>query len=758
MDNVDDDELLRKPKTDESDISSEPPLRKLLESSTGTVIVTTRNKGVALDIVGRANNILDVKPMNQAEALDLLQKKLSPLAEHGQGRELAEELEYMPLAIVQAAGYIQSRLPRCSVSQYLLKLRKSDREAVRMLREEAGLLHRDWEAKNSILLTWQISFDYIRKKRPSATDLLSLMSFFDRQGIAESILRVTSNEERNENLVDNKPEESSSEDTDSESNSTADTAFEKEFMMLSDFSLISIESDDTSSTSFTMHRLVQLTVRTWLKVYGQLEQWKEKSIENLSLEFPTGEYENWEECRSLFPHVKAAVSNRPKSQESLRKWATLLYKGAWYAHESGHIMESIEMAEISRDCIISMLGEESKLALISTAMLASVYRRQGRWKEAEELSMQVLEARKKSLGEDHPDTLLSMASLASTLWRQRRWDEAQQLEIQVMEANKAKFGMDHPSTIVSLANLALTLFDNGQLEESEKLQRQVLELQKTKTGIDHPDTQVSMANLAATLHRKGKKDEAEQLQRQVLKAQKITLGLYHPHTLTSMADLAFTLWDQGRLEEAEQLYRQVFETWMKVDADHPEALVSGINLALIMERRGKLEEAEQLQRQVLETQIRLDADQNDILVSMGRLALTLQRQYKWEEAEKLQRQVLESQDMKRDMDHPDTLASMASLARTLWEQDQFEEAEKLERQVLEIRKIKLGVDHPDTLTSMFNLAYTLRSTGQHSEAIDLMRACDSKRQETLGLAHPDTVESSTELAKWESENPTNNSS
>jgi len=35
-------------------------------------------------------------------------------------------------------------------------------------------------ASNVILTTWQISFDYIGSKRQSATDLLSLMSFFDR--------------------------------------------------------------------------------------------------------------------------------------------------------------------------------------------------------------------------------------------------------------------------------------------------------------------------------------------------------------------------------------------------------------------------------------------------------------------------------------------------------------------------------------------------------------------------------------------------
>lgn len=146
-----------------------------------------------MDIVSH-QNLIEVQPMNQTEALDLLQKKLSAPTKHERMAQLAQELEFMPLAIFQAASYIIHRSPCCSVSQYLLKIQKSDRETVQILSEEAGLLHRDWEAKNSILLIWQISFDHIRTTRPSATDLLSLMSFFDRQGITERILRVPRNQ------------------------------------------------------------------------------------------------------------------------------------------------------------------------------------------------------------------------------------------------------------------------------------------------------------------------------------------------------------------------------------------------------------------------------------------------------------------------------------------------------------------------------------------------------------------------------------
>ena len=44
------------------------------------------------------------------------------------------------------------------------------------------------------------------------------------------------------------------------------------------------------------------------------------------------------------------------------------------------------------------------------ANLASTYRNQGRWTEAEQIEVQVLETRKRVLGEEHPNTLSSMAN------------------------------------------------------------------------------------------------------------------------------------------------------------------------------------------------------------------------------------------------------------------------------------------------------------------------------------------------------------
>lgn len=469
-----------------------------------------------MDIVSH-KNVIELLPMTKAEALDLLHKKLDEPAECEDMVQLAEALEFMPLAIIQAAAYITHYSPRCSVSQDLEKIRKSDRDAVRLLNYEAGLLYRDWEAKNSILLTWQISFDHIQGTRPSAAGLLSLMSFFDRQGIPETILRDQRSQDTNTGMI----EDSSSEE---EEDRVADLSFEDDVVTLSDYSLISVGE---RRTTFTMHRLVQLTVRVGLRTHKQLEQWKGIFINNLYCEFPTGNYKNWGKCRSLFPHVKSAVSQRPESRTALEQWATLLYRGAWYARESGKISESREMASRSRKQRLKLYGAEDERTLDSAAMLAVAYQLEGRWEEAEQLEVQVMELSKTKLGADHPDTLSSIANLAANFCNQGRWEEAEQIEVQVMETRKAKLGADHPDTLTSMANLASTYWNQSRFEEAEQLFVQVVETSKTKLGEEHPSTLTSMTNLAFTWKSIGRTANAIDLLRGCVAKQQRVIGPGH---------------------------------------------------------------------------------------------------------------------------------------------------------------------------------------------------------------------------------------
>ncbi|OCK86558.1 FabD/lysophospholipase-like protein [Cenococcum geophilum 1.58] len=315
--------------------------------------------------------------------------------------------------------------------------------------------------------------------------------------------------------------------------------------------------------------------------------------------------------------------------------------------------------------------------------------------------------------------------LASTYTDQGRWKEAEELQVQVLEMSKKRFGVNHSSTLTSMANLASASADRGRWKEAEELQVHVMETRKRMLDADHPSTLTSMANLASTYKDQGRWKEAEELQLHVLETRKRVLGVEHPSTLTSIANLAVAYSNQGRWKEAEELFVQVMEmSKKKLGTYHPDTLSSMTNLAVAYSSQGRWKEAEELQVQVLETRKRmLGADHPSTLTSMANLALTYTDQGRWKDAEELQVQVLEMSKKIFGVNHPSTLISMANLASAYADQGRWKEAEELQVQVLEMSKKIFGVNHPSTLVSMNNLAYTWRRQGRDREALKLMEEC-----------------------------------
>jgi tetratricopeptide (TPR) repeat protein len=642
------------------------PLREYVpHCDRGSVLVTTRNRQAALKLVEQ-RDIVEVEPMDEQSALLLLEKKLGTQANDSKTTELAAALEYMPLAIVQAAAYILQRAPRYSVVIYLDDYRKNERKRTSLLEYDDGQLRRDWEAKNSIIVTWQMSFEYIQHTRPSAAKLLSLMSFFDRQGIPENLLRHRGKQEDDDGdqqAPTTGATDSNIEDDASQSSTSVESeedTFEDDVVALRNFCFI---SDETGGMSFEMHALVQLATRTWLTTNGKLEQWKQQFIANLSAAFPTGAYENWAVCGPLFAHAKAAAEQQPEDAQVLVEWATLLYRAAWYAQQVGNLADASILAVKCMKVRKMVLGQEHQDTIWSIAMVADAYSLGGQWDKAEKLRKHVMESCKKKLGADHPDTLTSMANLAATYRNQGRWDAAEELFVQVMETSKKKLGADHPDMLNSMANLAATYRNQGRWDAAEELFVQVMETSKKKLGADHPDTLNSMANLAVTYWNQGRWDAAEELFVQVMETSKNKLGADYPDTLNSMANLAVTYRNQGRWDAAEELFVQVMEiSKKKLGADHLDTLNSMANLAATYRNQGRWDAAEELLVQVMETsKKKLGADHPDTLNSMANLAFMWKAQGRNAEAVALMRQCVQQRQRVLKPSHPDLKSCLAAL-------------------------------------------------------------------------------------------------
>lgn len=201
----------------------------LPQSSNGAIVITTRDRRIGKRLASREKPIA-VLPFEMEDAERLLQKTLGEYELNSEeSMALLEALDCLPLAITQAAAFIREN--EISLLDYLELLRAGDEEVKDMLAENHYDPGRDLEIRNSVFQTWKISFDSIRKQKPRAAEILSLMAVLDRQAIQDKLVRRD-----DERKID----------------------FITAIGTLKAFSLI---TEEKGGATFGMHRLVQLSTQ-----------------------------------------------------------------------------------------------------------------------------------------------------------------------------------------------------------------------------------------------------------------------------------------------------------------------------------------------------------------------------------------------------------------------------------------------------------------------------------------------------------------
>lgn len=128
LDSTDDSDVFYKASGEKKSLVSYLP-----QSWNGCILVTTRDRGLARRLTGGHKNVIEVGPIVEADAISLLEKKIGALSNRDTAGKLVAALDYVPLAISQAAGYIQSMTPRSSLEKYLSDFQKGERKRVRLL-------------------------------------------------------------------------------------------------------------------------------------------------------------------------------------------------------------------------------------------------------------------------------------------------------------------------------------------------------------------------------------------------------------------------------------------------------------------------------------------------------------------------------------------------------------------------------------------------------------------------------------------------
>jgi tetratricopeptide (TPR) repeat protein len=607
----------------------------LPKSSTGSILITSVSKNVAFELTGNSNHCLELTEMSESEALLLFKAKIKGTYSEDDILTLLRTLEYVPLAISQAAAAINQGAPRETVVSYTEKAKSED--ATALLEASAFESHRDAERSNSVVVTWQINFRYIRQNRPSAARLLSLICLFDRQRIEEALLWGNYGKEpsalipvpvppmnrlRRKLYVHDLTRRIKKERG---RGKAAINEFGKDWGILNDYSFI---KTNASGDSFSMHRLVQLTAQRWLERNEELEMWVGRYMSVMDHRYRQLGVDNVLMARLLYPHLRQVVTYKPSDREDLVTWASIMKMASEFALIKSDMGDARMLSKKAFDVVKNELGMENEVTL----QYAERYRRalynSGNFDEAEPLCREIFELRTKLLGQHHTDTLHSMQTLGRTWCRQGKEKEGTELLFQAIKLNKVSqeeentWVMDFLTAVPDLVErgeyllaeqrlralypagrrvhgswdliaymltnqLALVAKLQEKFPEAEQLYRQVLTEKELGGTVDAE----SSVNLAGVLERTGKEEEAERLYRRALQFYTKRDEGVKDEAIETMACLASTLVKRGVFDEAEELSRQVLELRKDAIGAFHDRWIATHSLAVILEQQGHLEEA-----------------------------------------------------------------------------------------------------------------------------------------------------------------------
>lgn len=506
----------------------------------GRIVCTTRSRKIAVKIA--AANVIEVREMDEDTAMQLLSKLLinQHLLTHGQeARKLIKQLTFLPLAIVQAAAYINEN--GTTLSSYLSLLEEQEQDVIDLLSEgfedDVKVDGRYEDVKNSVATTWLVSFEQIQRIDPLAAEYLSFMSCVAPKDIPQSLL-------------------------------PPGPSRKKEIEAIGTLDAYSFVNRRVADNVLDMHRLVHLAMRNWLRTRGQWHVWATRALERLMEVVPFGDRNTRDIWTAYLPHAMHVVKT-PEVYATENRISLL--------NRIGHCQQTLgqyQVAEWAYRKVFTrrekVLGREHSWTITSMSNLAGALSNQGKYAEAEKVHRDTLALSEKVFGKEALETLTIISNLALALGDQGKYTEAEHMHKDTLALVKGGLGEDHPCTLARISNLAQALSCQGKYAEAEEMQRETLALKEKVFGKEHPSTLVSMGNLAAALSGQGKYEEAEKLHRETLALHEKVLGKEHPDTLSSVYWLAHLLHHQHQHEDAILFYERAYTGYhVTLGSDHP---------------------------------------------------------------------------------------------------------------------------------------------------------------------------------------------
>lgn len=519
----------------------------------GHVLITSRNRvwgGFAVPV--------DLGEFRRAESVRLLCER-SRSDEAEAAADLAGELGDWPLALAQAADYIDKR--SMTIRGYL-ELNHDPGEAPTL--RDTGLDAAEYPHSVTRTLLWR--FTQLSREHMALEKLLWLFAFFDSEDI-DLVLLSEGREAVGDvlaRMLGNPLERT------------------KAARALAAADLATIRADSYLRIS----RLAQAVARDKLDG-GQAARWARRALDVTKAVVPSepADHRSWPAYASLAPHIKAVAEHTGSYPRPTDKIGLLRSLGIYFSAS-----KQLKEARTTFETALAINETASGAADIEAAKtlddLAIVQWQQGELAAARASNEQALATFLAICGRDHPETARSLGNRGVFQLAAGELEAARLSFEEALATFLRAHGPRHPDVARTRDNLGIIQLGLGEFAEAGSSFEEALDVFRTACGTDHLDVANTLMNLSIAQRELGSLEDARAGLDQALAIFREAFGPNHPVVATALAHLGAV---QRRSKEFRAAYtsiRQALAILHDAYGPDPQELIKTlIDLGILQPRK-----------------------------------------------------------------------------------------------------------------------------------------------------------------------------
>jgi hypothetical protein len=555
----------------------------------GRVLITSRNQ------IWPPGQSLQVQMLDTEVAAEFLVSRTGD-PDRQAALDLAAELGGLPLALEQAAAYVQ--VTGNSLAGYLASFRQ--RRPDLLVRGEPTVY------PHTVATTWQLAFEDLAQAAPGAAGLLRLLAFCAPEAIPLRLLL-----QPRPGLAGHFGERVAPVLT---SLLEDELAAGDAFAALRRYSLVT----PPAAGSVSVHRLVQAVTADQMPA-GLGSEWRQAAAALIEAAIPddTTLPETWPVCAALLPHAQAALaddndgmariagylgsSGSPAAARDLHRRVFAARERVLGPEHPDTLTARKDLAEWignagdadgARDMLselvpvaVRVLGPEDRGTLLARSHLAYWVGQAGNPAGARDHYAALIPVEERVLGPEDRDVLIGRSQFARFIGEAGDPAGARAAYGALVLVDVRVFGAEDRTTLTARVNLADWTGEAGDAAGARDLLTALLPVRERVLGPEHPDTLYTRVILAGWTGEAGDAAGARDQYAALLPVRERVLGPEHPYTLAARGSLAYWTGQAGDAAAARDLFAELLAVDERVlDPEHPNTLTSRRGLAYWAER------------------------------------------------------------------------------------------------------------------------------------------------------------------------------